>query len=237
MKKDEKQKPSTIQDFVNREYQYGFQTQIETGRTVKGLSEETIRFISKIKNEPEFMLEFRLNAFRQWQKMKEPHWANVQYPTIDYQGVIYYAEPKVAAKKPKNLEEVDPELRRTFDKLGISLMEQKRLAGVAVDAIFDSVSVATTFKEKLREAGVIFCSFSEAVQEHPELVKKYIGSVVPVTDNFFAALMPPFLRTALLSLCPKTYAARWNFPVIFASTPKIPGSLSAPSSFAKTMRT
>ncbi len=182
------QKNLKIEDLVNREYQHGFQTKIEQGMTVKGLSEDTIRFISKHKQEPEFMLEFRLSAYRHWLKMKEPTWAEVKYPPIDYQNIIYYAEPKQAIEKPKSLDEVDPELRRTFEKLGIPLFEQKRLAGVAVDAIFDSVSVATTYKAKLREAGVIFCSFSEACREHPELIKKYMGSVVPAADNFYAAL-------------------------------------------------
>ena len=181
-------KELTVKDLVNREYQYGFKTQIEAGVTVKGLNEDTIRKISAHKKEPAFMLEFRLNAYRRWLKMKEPHWANVQYPALNYQDVIYYSEPKQSKEKLKSLDEVDPELRRTFEKLGIPLIEQKKLAGVAVDAIFDSVSVATTFKEKLREAGVLFCSFSEAVLEHPELVKKYMGSVVPPTDNFYAAL-------------------------------------------------
>lgn len=183
-------KTVNISDLVNREYQYGFQTKIEPGMQIKGLSEDTIRFISSYKKEPAFMLEFRLKAFHHWQKMKEPHWANVSYAPIDYQNVIYYSEPKVLSDKdkPKSLAEVDPELRRTFEKLGIPLIEQKRLAGVAVDAIFDSVSVATTFKEKLKEAGVIFCSFSEACREYPELIKKYVGSVVPYTDNFYAAL-------------------------------------------------
>lgn len=177
-----------LKNLANREYQYGFKTPIESAKTVKGLSEETIRAISQYKKEPAFMLEFRLNAYRQWQKMKEPRWAHVHYPEINYQDLIYYAEPKVKKQGPKSLDEVDPELKRTFDRLGIPLVEQKQLAGIAVDAIFDSVSVATTFKEKLREVGVIFCSFSEAVCEHPDLVKKYMGSVVPVADNFFAAL-------------------------------------------------
>lgn len=177
-----------ITKISEQEYKYGFKTQIELKKTVKGLSEETIRTISAYKMEPPFMLEFRLKSYRHWLKMKEPHWAESHYPPIDYQDVIYYAEPKQVKEGPKSLDEVDPELRRTFDKLGISLIEQKKLAGIAVDAIFDSVSVATTFKEKLREAGVIFCSFSEAVQEHPELIQKYMGSVVPYTDNYFAAL-------------------------------------------------
>lgn len=186
--KKQNSKPVTIDEFVNREYQYGFKTDIEAGRTIRGLSEETIRKISEYKQEPEFMLNFRLNAFRQWQKMKEPEWADIHYEKINYQDIIYYSEPKKAPEKLKSMDDVDPELKRTFEKLGIPLMEQKRLANVAVDAIFDSVSVATTFKGKLKEAGVIFCSFSEAVRDYPELVKKYMGSVVPATDNYFAAL-------------------------------------------------
>jgi len=182
------EKTIRIEDLVNRDYQYGFKTDLEPGMTVRGLDENTIRLISNHKKEPPFMLDYRLKAFRQWQKMKEPHWAHVHYPEIDYQNVIYYSEPKVMEKKLKSLDEVDPELKRTFERLGIPLTEQKRLAGVAVDAIFDSVSVATTFKAKLKESGVIFCSFSEAVQEYPELIEKYLSSVVPVADNFYAAL-------------------------------------------------
>ncbi len=178
----------TIQDFANQEYKYGFKTDIESETIPKGLTEETVRLISNRKHEPEFMLEFRLKAFRYWQKMKEPKWANVHYPPIDYQNIIYYSAPKQSAEKLKNMDQVDPELRKTFEKLGIPLMEQKKLAGVAVDAIFDSVSVATSYKQKLLEVGVVFCSFSEAVEKYPELVKKYMGSVVPYTDNYFAAL-------------------------------------------------
>ncbi len=181
-------KTVNIEDLVNREYKYGFKTDIASGVTVKGLNEKTIRFISEHKKEPAWMLEHRLSAFRHWEKMKEPEWAIVNYPKIDYQDIIYYAEHKQAKEKPKSLDEVDPELRRTFEKLGIPLFEQKKLAGVAVDAIFDSVSVGTTYKAKLKEAGVIFCSFSEALLEYPDLVKKYMGSVVPASDNFFAAL-------------------------------------------------
>jgi len=180
--------PKTIEDFAKQEYKYGFRTDIEAETLPKGLTEETVRQISALKNEPDFMLQFRLKAFRHWQTMKEPTWANVHYPPIDYQDIIYYSAPKQAAKKLQSIEEVDPELRKTFERLGISLMEQKRLAGVAVDAIFDSVSVATSFKQKLLEAGVIFCPISEAVQKYPDLVKKYMGSVVPYTDNFFATL-------------------------------------------------
>ena len=173
---------------TNREYKYGFVTDIETETIDKGLSEDTIRLISSKKNEPEWMLEFRLKAFRQWLKMTPPdNWANFAYPNIDFQDISYYSAPKQKPKKA-SMDEVDPELVKTFEKLGIPLSEQKMLANVAVDAVFDSVSVATTYKKKLKEAGVIFCSFTEAVEEYPELIKKYLGSVVPVGDNYFAAL-------------------------------------------------
>ncbi len=176
-----------IEQQVNGEYKYGFVTDIEMESAPKGLSEDTIRFISAKKNEPEWMLEWRLKAFAQWQKMTEPGWANIKYPEIDFQEVIYYAAPKQKVK-PANLSEVDPELLRTFEKLGISLAEQKRLSGVAVDAVIDSVSIGTSFKEQLAELGIIFCSMSEAIQEHPDLVRQYLSTVVPVSDNFFAAL-------------------------------------------------
>ncbi|HEY9746097.1 MAG TPA: Fe-S cluster assembly protein SufB [Oculatellaceae cyanobacterium] len=178
----------SLESLTNQEYKYGFRTEIEADMIPKGLSEETIRLISAKKEEPSWMLEFRLDAFRRWQQMEEPNWARVSYPKIDYQDIIYYSAPKQAKPKLKNLDEVDPELLRTFDKLGLPLSEQKRLAGVAVDAVFDSVSVATTFKKDLLKHGVIFCSISEAMRDYPELVKKYMGSVVPVTDNYFAAL-------------------------------------------------
>ncbi len=173
---------------TNREYKYGFVTDIETETIAKGLSEDTVRLISAKKNEPEWMLEFRLKAFRQWLKMTEPdYWANFDYPRIDFQNISYYSAPKQKSKK-QSLDEVDPELLRTFEKLGIPLTEQKMLANVAVDAVFDSVSVATTYKKKLLDAGVIFCSFTEAVELYPEKIKKYLGSVVPVNDNYYAAL-------------------------------------------------
>jgi Fe-S cluster assembly protein SufB len=178
----------TLQDLTTQDYKYGFTTDIEADTVPKGLSEEVVRTISRKKGEPGFMLEWRLKAYRHWLTMKEPTWANVHYPKIDYQDIIYYSAPKSAADGPKSLDEVDPELRRTYEKLGIPLQEQKLLAGVAVDAVFDSVSVATTFKEKLRSLGIIFCSFSEAVREHPDLVQAYLGSVVPYSDNFFATL-------------------------------------------------
>ena len=178
---------TTVKTLVNQPYKYGFVTNIEADTIPRGLSEDVIRLISAKKNEPEFMLEFRLKAYRKWLTMSEPDWSHVRYPAIDYQDIVYYSAPKTQEKK-KSLDEVDPELLDTFEKLGIPLSEQKRLSNVAVDAIFDSVSIATTFKEKLAEAGVIFCSISEALQEHPELIEKYLGSVVPIADNYFAAL-------------------------------------------------
>ncbi|MEA5516295.1 Fe-S cluster assembly protein SufB [Nodularia sp. UHCC 0506] len=179
---------ATVKTLVNQPYKYGFVTDIEADTIPRGLNEDVVRLISAKKNEPQFMLDFRLRCYRQWQKMTEPTWPSVKYPAIDYQNIIYYSAPKKKKAKLNSLDEVDPTLLETFEKLGISLTEQKRLANVAVDAIFDSVSVATTFKEKLAEDGVIFCSISEALQEHPELVQKYLGSVVPAADNYFAAL-------------------------------------------------
>jgi len=174
--------------FIDREYQWGFVTSVEAETAPKGLNEDIIRFISKKKNEPEFMLKWRLNAYRRWLKMEPPAWQHVHFPPIDYQDMIYYSAPRSKKDGPKSLDEVDKEILETYAKLGIPLDEQKRLAGVAVDAVFDSVSVATTFKEKLAEKGIIFCSFSEAVHNHPDLVRKYMGSVVPYGDNYFAAL-------------------------------------------------
>ena len=179
---------ATTRDLVNQPYKYGFVTEIESETIPRGLSEEVVRTISAKKNEPEFMLEFRLRAYRQWLQMTEPTWPHVEYPPIDYQDIIYYSAPKQPKEKVGSLDEVDPALLDTFEKLGIPLSEQKRLANVAVDAVFDSVSIATTFKEKLAEDGVIFCSISEALQEYPELIKQYLGTVVPVGDNYFAAL-------------------------------------------------
>jgi Fe-S cluster assembly protein SufB len=177
-----------IQELANREYKYGFFTEVEADTVPRGLNEDTVRAISAKKHEPRALLDWRLKALRHWQTMEEPRWwPNLKFPPIDYQNVIYYSAPKKKIQL-NSLDEVDPELRRTFERLGISLEEQKRLSGVAVDAVFDSVSVATTFKDKLAELGIIFCSFSEAAQDHPELVMKYLGSVVPYNDNFFAAL-------------------------------------------------
>ncbi len=177
-----------IEGLVEREYAYGFHTDLDTEYAPKGLTEEVVRFISAKKDEPGWLLEWRLAAFRHFLTLDEPTWPNVHYPSIDYQDMYYWAAPKPKGPAPKSLDEVDVEIRAAFDKLGISLAEQERLAGVAVDAVMDSVSVATTFKAKLAEAGVIFCSFSEAVRQHPELVRRYLGSVVPFRDNFFAAL-------------------------------------------------
>ena len=174
-------------DAVSDTYHYGFETKIDAETAPKGLNEDIIRFISAKKNEPEWLLDFRLKAYRHWLTMKEPTWAKVSYPPIDYQDIYYYAAPKTS-EGPKSLDEVDPELLKTYDKLGVPLREREILAGVAVDAVFDSVSVATTFRDKLARQGIIFCSISEAVQNHPDLVQKYLGSVVPYTDNFFACL-------------------------------------------------
>lgn len=191
-----------IEGLAAKEYKYGFTTDIEADTAPKGLNEDIVRFISQKKDEPEWLLEWRLQAYKIWLKMKEPTWANIKYGPINYQDIIYYSSPK---KKPnlKSLDEVDPEIRATFEKLGISLEEQKLLSGVAVDAVFDSVSVATTFREKLAELGIIFCSFSEAVHNHPELVRKYLGSVVPHSDNFFAALNSAVFSDGSFAYIPK----------------------------------
>lgn len=178
---------STIEKAVLSDYKYGFVSDLEADSAPKGLDENTIRFISAKKNEPQWMLDRRLKAYLYWLKMEEPAWANIKYPAIDFQDIIYYSAPKQKINL-NSLDEIDPELKRTFEKLGISLDEQKRLSGVAVDAVIDSVSIGTSFKAQLAELGIIFCSMSEAVQEHPELIKKYLGSVVPITDNYFAAL-------------------------------------------------
>jgi Fe-S cluster assembly protein SufB len=191
-----------LEQITSSEYKYGFVTDIEADSAPKGLNEDTIRFISAKKKEPQWMLEWRLKAYRHWLTMEEPKWPNVTYPPINYQDTIYYSAPKQKVA-PNSLDEVDPELRRTFEKLGISLTEQKRLTGVAVDAVIDSVSIATTFKEQLSELGIIFCSMSEAIQEHPELVRKYIGSVVPSTDNYFAALNSAVFSDGSFCFIPK----------------------------------
>ncbi len=191
-----------LNEFTSKEYEYGWTIDIEADSAPKGLNEDIVRFISKKKNEPEWLLEWRLKAFRHWMTLEEPDWPNVSYPKIDYQDIIYYSAPKQKAN-PESLDEIDPELIETFKKLGISLDEQKRLTGVAVDAVIDSVSVATTFKDTLADIGVIFCSFSEAVQNHPELVQKYLGSVVPISDNYFATLNSAVFSDGSFAYIPK----------------------------------
>src|SRR5215467_11460155 len=193
----------TIEGLVKQEYKYGFYTDVEADAAPPGLNEEIIRLISSKKQEPQFMLDWRLKAYRHWLTMKEPAWPHVHYPPIDYQKSVYYSAPKKRSDGPKSLEEVDPKLLETYEKLGIPLKERERLAGVAVDAVFDSVSVGTTFKEKLAEKGVIFCSFTEAVHNHPDLVKKYLGMVVPYTDNFFAALNSAVFSDGSFCFIPK----------------------------------
>ena len=186
---DKKQENEEIlRDVTVGEYKYGFVSDIDTHIIPKGLNEDVVRYISTVKGEPEWLLEFRLKAFRHWQTLEMPHWAHLDIPEIDYQGISYYAAPKPKSDAPKSLDHIDPDLKKTFDKLGISLQEQMRLSGMAVDAVMDSVSVKTTYRERLAELGVIFCSFSEAVKDYPDLVKKYLGKVVPYTDNYFAAL-------------------------------------------------
>src|SRR2546426_8764166 len=195
--------PTDIREVASREYKYGFVTDLETDAVPRGLNEDVIRLISAKKNEPDWLLEWRVRAYCRWLTMEEPRWQNVHYEPIDYQDIIYYSAPKSKMPGPKSLDEVDPEMRGMFNKLGISLAEQERLSGVAVDAIVDSVSVATTFKKKLAEVGVIFCSFSEAVQNHPDLVRKYLGSVVPYTDNFFATLNSAVFTDGSFCFVPK----------------------------------
>jgi Fe-S cluster assembly protein SufB len=191
-----------LEQITSSEYKYGFVTDIEADEAPKGLSEDTVRFISAKKNEPAWMLAYRLKAYKHWLTMEEPKWPNVEYPPINYQDIIYYSAPKQKIA-PDSLDDIDPELRKTFEKLGISLNEQKRLTGVAVDAVIDSVSVATTFKEELSKVGVIFCSMSEAIQDHPALIQKYLGSVVPATDNFFSALNAAVFSDGSFCFIPK----------------------------------
>jgi len=193
---------TALQNLIDQPYKHGFVTDIESETAPKGLSEETIRLISRKKNEPEWLLEFRLDAYRHWLTMTEPKWPNVRYPKIDFQNISYYSAPK-PKKKLASMDEVDPELRRTFEKLGVPLHEQKVLAGVAVDVIFDSVSVTTTYKKKLADVGIIFCSISEAVRDHPELVRKYLGTVVPTSDNFYAALNSAVFTDGSFCFIPK----------------------------------
>jgi len=194
---------SNVETLANQEYKYGFFTDVDSDTVPPGLDEDVIRLISAKKGEPEWLLEWRLKSYRHWLTMQEPTWANVKYPAIDYQAIRYYSSPKSKTDGPQSLEDVDPELLRTYEKLGVPLRERELLAGVAVDAVFDSVSVATTFRAKLADLGIIFCSFSEAVREHPELVKKYLGSVVPYTDNFFATLNSAVFTDGSFAYVPK----------------------------------
>src|SRR6184192_3495618 len=216
---------SGIEAHVLQPYKYGFVTDIESETVPPGLSEDVIRLISQKKGEPAWMLEWRLKAYRNWLKMPEPHWANVQYGPIDYQAISYYAAPK---QRPKlnSLEQVDPKLLETFEKLGIPIEERKRLAGVAVDAVFDSVSVATTFREELKKHGVIFCAISEAIREYPDLVRQYLGSVVPYNDNFFAALNSGVFTDGSLCMCRRACVAPWSCPPTSGSTRSRPASSS-----------
>ena len=193
----------TIDDFTDGDYKYGFVTDIESETVPKGLSEDTVRFISAKKNEPEWLLEWRLGAFRHWLTMTEPHWAKLYYPPIDYQDSSYYSAPKSQDDGPKSLDEIDPEILAVYEKLGIPLREQEALSGIAVDAVFDSVSVATTFKAKLGEMGIIFCSISDAIQEHPDMVRQYLGTVVPSGDNFYAALNSAVFTDGSFAYIPK----------------------------------
>ncbi len=210
----EKDQDKILNNLTQGEYKYGWTTDIESDSLPKGLNEDIIRMISKKKNEPEFMLDFRLKAYRYWKEMKMPEWAHLKIPEINYQDIIYYSAPKQKVG-PKSLDDVDPELLKTFDKLGLPIDEQKRLAGVAVDAVMDSSSVKTTFKEKLAELGIIFCSFSEAVQEHPDLVRKYMGSVVPYTDNYFAALNSAVFSDGSFCYIPKGVKAPMELSTYF----------------------
>tara|TARA_Y100001968_G_scaffold45599_1_gene35670 strand:+ start:45720 stop:47162 length:1443 start_codon:yes stop_codon:yes gene_type:complete len=205
---------NTVDQLVSQSYKYGFITDIDTEKIPKGINEDVIKLISSKKKEPKFLLDFRLRAYSQWLKMKEPNWASLGYPKINYQDIIYYAAPKIDAKK-ESLDEVDPKLLETFEKLGIPISEQKRLTNVAVDAVFDSVSIATTYKEKLAEEGVIFCSITEAIQEYPELIEKYLGTVVPLNDNFFAALNSAVFSDGSFVYIPKGVACSMDLSSYF----------------------
>ncbi|MBI4443637.1 MAG: Fe-S cluster assembly protein SufB [Acidobacteria bacterium] len=212
----------SIEVLANQEYKYGFETLIEADAVPPGLNEDIIRLISAKKNEPEWLTQWRLQAHRNWLKMKDPEWANVKHPPIDYQAIVYYSAPKMQ-KQPKSLDEVDPKLLETYEKLGIPLRERELLAGVAVDAVFDSISVGTTFKEKLGKMGIIFCSFSDAVQEHPELVRKYLGSVVPHTDNFYAGLNSAVFTDGSFCYVPKGVRCPMELSTYFRINAKATG--------------
>ena len=218
-----------VKELTRETYKYGFTTDIHTDIIERGLNEDVVRLISAKKQEPEWLLDFRLKAFRYWQTLEMPTWAHLTIPEIDYQAISYYADPTKKKDGPKSLDEVDPELLKTFNKLGIPLEEQLALSGMAVDAVMDSVSVKTTFKETLMEKGIIFCSISEAVREHPDLVRKYLGSVVGYRDNFFAALNSAVFSDGSFVYIPKgSSLSRWNFLRIFVSMRQIRGSSSVP---------
>lgn len=219
--------PQQIADRLGQRYSAGFVTDIESDVVPPGLDEDVVRLISAKKGEPDWLTQWRLQAFRHWLTLPMPEWAKLDIAPIDFQAVSYYAAPN-QKNRPKSLDEVDPKLLETFDKLGVPLHERARLAGVAVDAVFDSVSVGTTFRKELAEVGVIFCSFSEAVREHPELVRKYLGTVVPHTDNFFAALNSAVFSDGSFVFIPRACVARWSCPPISGSTPATPASSSAP---------
>lgn len=212
-----------VEELTNSDYKYGFYTDIENETAPIGLSEETVRFISKKKNEPEFMLEWRLKAFEYWKNMKTPDWAKLNIPPIDYQNAYYFAAPKSTINKPKSLDEVDPEIIKTFEKLGIPMNERAKLAGIAVDAVIDSVSVSTSFKEKLGELGIIFCSISDALENHPELVRQYFGSVVPMTDNYFAALNSAVFSDGSFCYIPKGVRCPMELSTYFRINAKMTG--------------
>ena len=228
------EKDDILKNIGSAEYKHGFETQVEQEFIPKGLNEDIIRLISEKKEEPQWLLDFRLKAYRKWLTMKMPAWAHLDIPEIDFQDIIYFAAPKKAPEK----KEIDPELMATFDKLGIPLHERSVLAGTAVDAVFDSVSVKTTFRESLAEKGIIFCSFSEAVRDYPDLVRKYLASVVPIgaasspIRTIFTPLStPPFSPTGRSATSPREYTARWSFPATSGSMPGARGSSSAPSSW------
>jgi Fe-S cluster assembly protein SufB len=216
-----------IRALAGNEYKYGFVTDLETDAVPRGLSEDVVRLISAKKNEPDWLLEWRLRAYRHWLRMAEPRWANIHHEPIDYQDIIYYSAPKAKGPGLQSLDDVDPEVRAMFNKLGISLAEQERLSGVAVDAIVDSVSVGTTFKDKLAAVGVIFCSFSEAVQDHPELVRQYLGSVVPYSDNKHATLNSAMFTDGSFCYIPKGVRCPRSCRPISASMRRTPASSSA----------
>ena len=220
-------KSQEVEALLSQKYRHGFVTDIESDSLPPGLDESVVTAISLRKQEPQFLLDWRLKAFRHWQTMREPAWASVHYKPIDYQDISYYSAPRAPTDAPKSLDEVDPKLLATYAKLGIPLHERARLAGVAVDAVFDSVSVATTFKDKLAKAGVIFCSFSEAVRNHPELIERHLGSVVPIQDNFFAALNSAVYSDGSFVYVPPGVRCPMSCPPIFASTRRRPGSSSA----------